>query len=256
MLSKIEAGRVADAEVPDRHEIDWDAYASQYDLLAKYNPSYATNIELMRQLLGGIGGFTPASVLDVGAGTGNFLCALGKDYPAARLIHLDSDAVMNAMAKSKYDAAGFDNVEIVTKPALEAGFGDGEFDLVICINALYAMPRREDTLKRILRWLKPGGYFFIIDFGRPTDMLDWSKYIFGHIIRTHGVLEFLRFLVNGRETIRQNRRGAQGQAEGHYWLHSTEEFGRALGRVGFEVEHVEECYRGYCDLALCRRPIC
>jgi ubiquinone/menaquinone biosynthesis C-methylase UbiE len=240
----------------DRSEIDWDAYASQYDLLAMYNPSYAENIELMRDLLSAKTKSEPKSILDVGAGTGNYLCALGMDFPSARLVHLDSDAAMNGIAGTKYSRAGLENVKLVTAPVIDVEFAEGEFDLIVCVNALYAMPRREETLERIRKWLSPEGYFFVIDFGRPTNIWDWSKYIFGNIIRTRGLSEFFRFLISGRETIRQNRKGSQGQADGTYWLHSTEEFAAALDHAGFRVEHLQTCYREYCDLALCRKTKC
>jgi ubiquinone/menaquinone biosynthesis C-methylase UbiE len=206
-----------------RPEIDWDAYASQYDLLAMYNPSYSENIELMRGLLAKYLNGPPASILDVGAGTGNYLCALGTDYPSARLVHLDSDRVMCDIAKNKYETAGFKEVGLVTAPVLEADFGDGTFDLIVCINALYAMPAREETLRKIRKWMSPDGWFFVIDFGRRVDMWDWSKHILGNIVRTKGVMEMVRFLISAGEMIRQHKKGL-GQAEGIYWLHSSEEF--------------------------------
>ena len=234
------------------HEIDWDAYATQYDLLARYNPSYAENIALMRQfilpeLLDG-----DTQVLDVGAGTGNYICALAQDCPKARFVHLDSDPVMNRIASTKYQAAGIEDVQLVCAPAQEADFEDGAFDLIICINALYAMPSRDEVLRKIRRWAKPDGLFFIIDFGRRTVMTDWARYILGHVIREKGLVECVKFLLGSAENIRQNRRGSKGQAQGVYWLHSTDEFKQALESAGFSVQHVQSCYRGYCDLALCK----
>lgn len=240
------------AEEHQTHEIDWDAYASQYDLLAKYNPSYRENIELLRSMLKEFDLGDEPAICDIGAGTGNYICALAKDIPGATFCHVDADQKMNAVAKSKYAASGVKNVEVHGVSALDADFETGSFDLIVCVNALYAIHPPEELLRRARLWLKPTGVLFVIDFGRRARMWDWSKYIFGSILREHGVLETVRFFVNGMETIRQNRRGSKGQAEGVYWLHSTEEFEDALVRAGYSIERVQTCYRGYCDLAVCR----
>jgi ubiquinone/menaquinone biosynthesis C-methylase UbiE len=237
---------------PVIHEIDWDAYASQYDLLATYNPSYRENIETLRSMLAGFNLPESPRVCDIGAGTGNFICAQAQDLPTGHFWHIDADEKMNEVAKRKYERAGVGSVEIHCCSATEATYPSEAFDLIICVNALYAIYPQEELLRRIRTWLKPGGVFFVIDFGRRTRMWDWAKYIFGHIYREKGLLECGRFLVNGLETIRQNRRGSQGQAEGVYWLHSTEEFGRVLDRNGYRVTELRTCYRGYCDLAVCQ----
>lgn len=240
------------AQQPVVHEIDWDVYASQYDLLATNNPCYRENIETLRSLLPSLDLPSNAAVCDIGAGTGNFICALANDLPEAQFVHLDADPKMNDVARKKYESASISNVNVVCCSAAEAPFDAGSFDLALCINALYAMHDRDEVLSKIRRWLKPGGRFFIIDFGRRNRMWDWSKYIFGNIYKEKGLVGCLRFLVDGLETIKQNRRGSKGQAEGVYWLHSTEEFQDALENAGFQVDLIQTCYRDYCDLAVCR----
>jgi ubiquinone/menaquinone biosynthesis C-methylase UbiE len=242
----------AKAIEPRAFEIDWDAYASQYDLLATHNPSYRENIDALRSIVGSLNLPPGAVICDVGAGTGNFICALARDIPYAKFIHLDADPVMNQIASEKYKAAGIEHVDVHCCSAVEAAYSDESFDLVVCVNALYAIHPQEEVLQRIRRWLRPGGTFFVIDFGRRTRILDWMRYILGNIIREKGLRECFKFLKNSSESLRQNRRGAQGQADGTYWLHSTEEFGKVLVKAGFEVLELRPCYRGYCDLAVCR----
>lgn len=236
---------------PKKHEIDWDAYASQYDLLATNNPAYRANIEELRELIPSLNLPDHPRILDVGAGTGNFICALAKDLLDAKFVHLDFDEEMSEVARKKYAAAGIENVEIHCCPASEAAYPAESFDLVICINALYAISPREELLKRVRSWLKPDGTFFVIDFGRQYQTLDWGRYILGNVFRERGLVECVRFFISIFETARQNRRGAQGQADGLYWTHSTEEFGRVLSEAGFDVKDLRTCYRDYCDLAVC-----
>ena len=236
----------------EKHEIDWDAYASQYDLLATNNPAYRENIELLREMIPSFDLPSNPRILDIGAGTGNFICALAQDLEGASFVHLDFDEEMNEVAKKKYEHAGIEKVEVHCCPASEAAYLAESFDLIVCINALYAIHPREDVLKRVRSWLKPNATFFVIDFGRQYKSLDWGKYILGNVLRERGLVECVRFFVSVFETARQNRRGAQGQADGLYWTHSTSEFGRTLEGAGFDVRHLSTCYREYCDLAVCR----
>lgn len=233
-------------------EINWDAYASQYDLLAANNPSYRENIEMLRSRLTSFQLPNEAAICDVGAGTGNFICALASRLPSARFVHLDSDPAMNEIAIKKYEHAGIKHVDVHCCSAVEATYGAESFDLIVCVNALYAMHPQEETLNKIKTWLKPSGKLFIIDYGRQVKVLDWLLYILWNVAREQGVREAYRFLRNSIESIRQNRRGSRGQAEGVYWLHSTEEFGQILYSAGLHVEELKPCYRGYCDLAVCR----
>ena len=233
-------------------EIDWDAYASNYDLLAGINPSYRENIEVLRSLLGQFALPEQAAICDIGAGTGNYICSLARDLPRARFIHLDADPVMNEIAASKYSSQGIEHVDLHCCLAREAAYAGESFDLIICVNALYAMSPQRETLRKIRYWLKPSGTFFVIDYGRQVDVFDWTMYLLRSVIRERGMWAALKLFQKNLENLRQNRRGSQGQAEGVYWLHSTEEFGRILEDAGFEVEMLRPCYRGYSDLAVCR----
>jgi ubiquinone/menaquinone biosynthesis C-methylase UbiE len=242
------------AEINSEEEgIDWDAYATQYDLMAKYNPSYHENIEILRGYIQEWGLPEDGAICDLGAGTGNYISALSRIRPESRYFHVDFDHVMNEIAKNKYSELGISDVTVCEDYVQRIDFQDEKFDLVICVNALYAMSPHDAILKKIRRWLKPNGVFFVIDFGRRNRMIDWSWYLLSNLVKDHGVVECAKFLLSSVEIIRQNNRGSKKQDEGGYWLHSTQEFGKALGDVGFKVEELRPCYRDYCDLAICRK---
>jgi len=158
---------------------------------------------------------------------------------------------MNRVASSKFAAYGLSRVSVVTSSVFDSSFPDQSFDLILSVNALYAMTPQGEVLRMVRKWLKPGGKFLVIDFGRRTKVFDWGRYILGNMLKEKGIFESVRFLWNGLENLKQNRRGSKGQSEGIYWLHSTEEFGQALSEAGFLVEDLRTCYRGYCDLAVC-----
>ena len=233
-------------------EIDWETYASNYDLLASSNPSYLENIELLRDAVRDMELPEDPVICDVGAGTGNFICAIGQDLPQARFVHLDFDATMNEIALHKYRALGLERVDVHCCPADEAGYPAETFDLIISVNALYAMQPQREVLRRIRSWLKPSGTFFVIDYGRQVQLLDWAVYMVRSSIRTRGFWATAKLFKKNLGGARQNRRGARGQADGRYWLHSTEEFGEILEDAGFAVRDLRPCYRGYSDLAICQ----
>jgi ubiquinone/menaquinone biosynthesis C-methylase UbiE len=194
-----------------------------------------------------------AKVCDLGAGTGNYILALSDTRPNASFVHVDFDEKMNESALRKYQQAAIKDVEIVTEYVQNCSFQDNEFDLIMCVNALYAISPQGEILKRARRWLKPNGRIFLIDFGRKQRTLDWTIYLFRESMKNHQAGEYVKALINSREVLKQNRKTSKGQDTGRYWLHTTSEFGDALEACGFQVDELYACYRGYADLAVCRK---
>lgn len=233
--------------------IEWDRYALSYDLLASNNPSYQENIDLIQDLLSKLALAEGARVCDIGAGTGNFLTRIAPSYSGVRFVHLDSSAEMNEVARDKYRSHGVTNVEIVQKSIFEYDIDAGHFDVLLCINALYAMQPQRAALERMHNWLNKDGKLLIIDFGRPTRIVDWARFIIKSTFNKKGFCGVVALVTTGFGSILQNRKGAKGQDNGNYWLHSTDEFGAFLSNVGYQVERLQSCYRGYCDLAVCSK---
>lgn len=236
-----------------RDEADWDAYAKHYDELCYLNPAYHENVgKLLSRLEKWDLPPTPA-VCDLGAGTGNFLLELNRAMPNGRYWHVDFDDRMTGLAKRKYSDAGLSNVQVVKDEIHNVAFPDESFDLILCINALYAFTPQEQVLANVRKWLKPEGRLFLVDFGRKQSTLDWTIYIFREAMKSRQVGRYAKSLIEGREVLKQNRRVSKGQESGRYWLHSTQEFGESLVKAGFVVEELEKCYRGYADMAVCRK---
>ena len=232
-------------------KIDWASYALDYDAMCHANPAYAENIAHLKNRFEGWHLPPNPKVLDIGAGTGAFICAVGDLVDTAQYTHLDFNPSMNAQALIKYKKHGLD-VNVI-----ESAFGDINLpresqDLVICVNALYAMPQPHAMLRKIRRLTKPGGKFFIIDFGRQMRVSHWSAYILKSLVRTRGVPGALAWFWRYRDVLKQNRRGMRAQRKGGYWLHSSVQFANALERSGWHIEELTTCYQGYCDLAVCR----
>ncbi|NIU07971.1 MAG: methyltransferase domain-containing protein, partial [Phycisphaerae bacterium] len=144
-------------------------------------------------------------------------------------------------------------VEIIQRSVQTLEFEPESFDLIICVNALYAIHPQRSVLRKVHTWLKPTGKFFVIDFGRKQRTIDWAIYLFRESMKRRRVGTYMKALLESHEIIKQNRRSTRGQMSGRYWTHSTTEFGNVLRDCGFTVDELATCYRGYADLAICRK---
>ena len=233
--------------------VEWNEYAEAYDIMCKANPAYEENLSLFRRWSHELSLPADPTICDVGAGTGNYLVEIAKLYPKAKLIHIDSDPMMNRTARQKYKSDGLSNVTFQTCAAVEAEVAPNSIDALICVNALYTFADPAGALSRFHSWLKPGGELFLIDLGRPMNVANWTKYIVGSNLRRQGVKQTVSAFLRGRKAIGQNRRIRQEQESGAYWLHTPHRFATALKQAGFTLRILQTCYRDVCDLAICSK---
>ena len=160
---------------------------------------------------------------------------------------------MNEIALSKYETLNLQNVRVIEEPVQRAEFAAGSFDLVICVNALYAMNPQELILAKLRGWIDPSGFLYVIDLGRRMDSWDWGRHFFKEAYKQKRLLSYLTDAVSrGREVLRQNNMTRIAQETGQYWIHETDEFREALISAGFKIQEIEPCYRGYADRAVCK----
>ncbi|MBX3706297.1 MAG: class I SAM-dependent methyltransferase [Pseudomonadales bacterium] len=241
-----------DSSAIAKDEMNWDAYAEHYDLMCALNPAYQENINLLLERLRSWQLPSTSTICDVGAGTGNYICAMADQFPDGAIFHIDFDARMNELAQQKYLERGIKNVQILQDHILNIDLPKSSVDLVICINSIYAISPQKSVLEKAHEWLKPRGRLFAIDFGRKQRTLDWAIYLFRESLKSGEVGRYAKGLIEAREVMKQNRQSTKGQKSGRYWLHSTDDFGKSIADAGFEIEELFACYRGYADLAVCR----
>jgi ubiquinone/menaquinone biosynthesis C-methylase UbiE len=234
-------------------EIQWSVYAEYYDAMCSVNPAYGSMIDLVVENFDNLHLPPNFKAIDIGAGTGNLLARIAPHYPDASFLHLDQDEGMNKWAKKKYLSAGEQNIRLVQADFLNWQEDRGKYEVVMSTNALYAMHPHEEALAKIYGLLKPGGHLLLVDFGRKQNTNDWLFYITRSSLKQNGISKTLRILKDNWEVARQNKRTTAAQEQGNYWLHETSEFKSALSRTGFEVLTVSSCYRGYSDIAVCKK---
>ena len=233
--------------------MDYKAYAPHYDPLCAINPAYGELLSLFKSAISEMDLPDAPEVVDLGAGTGNFVCELLNNIPSARVAHVDSSSDMNEIARSKYSDRGFD-VQIVESYMQTVQIPSDSKDLVVCVNALNNAPPVKPVLNRIYSWLKPGGYFFLIDFGREINVTDWTWYLLKHIFLEYGLRKSLSIIRRQAKVIAINRRGQDDQHHGTLWTHTPEELRNILDETGFRGVRSDLCYREYADLVVVQKP--
>ena len=126
------------------------------------------------------------TILDVGCGTGAFAVMLKTAFPAARIVGVDPDPAILALAAAKARKAG---VEIEWRQAMGDRLADiapaGSADKVVSSLVLHQcpLPMKLAILTAMHATLKPGGAMVVADYGlqrtalmrllfRPVQMVD------------------------------------------------------------------------------------
>ena len=249
----VESNGGSSNSVEESSGIDWTAYAEAYDSIPDLFPTYRENMEILRKSLLSRGLTENLAVCDIGAGTGNFISSMSEYLRDSSFCHLDSNHSMNRIARQKYADLNL-SVDMVEEQVQRVDFAAGSFDLIICINALYAMQPRSLVLKKMHKWLKDDGLLFIIDFGRKQKVTDWSWYFLKSVLTRDVKLSSIgKAIKKAPALFAHGIKGTKGQTKGNYWTHSTAEFGEAISLNGFDIEELDDCYLGYADLVVCHK---
>lgn len=114
--------------------------------------------------------FTPATVLDVGAGTGYCTSLLQRQYPKAQILALDIAQPMLAYArgKSSWWSRLRHKLDYICADAEALPLADNSVDMVFSNLTLQWVNQLEQTLREFARVLRPGGMLLFSTFGPDT----------------------------------------------------------------------------------------
>lgn len=104
-------------------------------------------------------------ILDIGCGTGTLAVQLKQQFPAAHVFGLDPDPKALRRAKAKAERAAV-SVELEEAFADKLPYDEASFDRVFSSFMFHHLEGtdREKALREVLRVLKPGGSFHLVDF--------------------------------------------------------------------------------------------
>jgi len=135
------------------------------------------------------------AVLDLGCGTGTLAIMAAARAPSARVVGLDIDPAILAIARRKVARAGA-QVVLAEGSATDPPFVPASFDRVLTTLVLHHLstPQKRRALAAARRLLRPGGELHVADFGQPhTPLMRLAARTFG--------------MFDGEETTRANLRG-------------------------------------------------
>ncbi|MEO6473395.1 MAG: class I SAM-dependent methyltransferase [Aeromicrobium sp.] len=107
----------------------------------------------------------PATIVDVGCGTGTLTIAIAAQTPA-KVVGIDGDPAILELARRKQ---GAERVEWRQGLADSLPFADDSVDCVVSTLVMHHLPRdtKVASLDEMARILRPGGTLLIADWGKP-----------------------------------------------------------------------------------------
>lgn len=106
-------------------------------------------------------------VLDIACGRGKSSFIVSCMFPEATVIGMDLVPGNIDVAKTLFD--NVPNLSYEEGNAMQLAFPDGSFDRVMCLEAAFHFPDREQFLREASRVLRPKGRLVVVDFAWKTD---------------------------------------------------------------------------------------
>jgi 2-polyprenyl-3-methyl-5-hydroxy-6-metoxy-1,4-benzoquinol methylase len=138
----------------------WDNEADKFDNEPDHGLRTPVLLEAWTNLLANSLPSPPASVLDIGCGTGSLSLVLaGLNY---EVTGIDLSEAMIARAKAKTRAAGY-SIPFKVMDAFNPDFSPQQFDVIVCRHLLWALPDPALVLQRWSKMLVPEGRLVLIE---------------------------------------------------------------------------------------------
>ena len=105
-------------------------------------------------------------VLDVGCGFGGTLADLNQRFSGMDLVGLNIDPrqLERALLDPELTPRRSNRISLLTGKACRLPFAAASFDVVLCVEAVFHFPARDQFLQEVRRVLRPGGRLALSDF--------------------------------------------------------------------------------------------
>lgn len=155
----------------------------RYDLL---NHLLSANIDKIwrRNAIKKIKAYQPENILDIATGTGDFAIAASK-IEGVKITGIDISAGMLNVGRKKVEKKGLSkSIELIKADSENLPFEDNLFDVAIVGFGVRNFENLHKGLSEILRVLKPGGVFFVLEFSKPkkAPFKQFYHFYFTHIL--------------------------------------------------------------------------
>ncbi|HMI07025.1 MAG TPA: bifunctional demethylmenaquinone methyltransferase/2-methoxy-6-polyprenyl-1,4-benzoquinol methylase UbiE [Flavobacterium sp.] len=155
----------------------FDNISGNYDGLNRVI-SFGIDVKWRKKVLKLVSDKNPGTILDIATGTGD-LAILMANTSAKKIIGLDISAGMLEVGKKKIAGKNLsDKIELLLADSENMPFEDHTFDAITVAFGVRNFEHLEKGLSEILRVLKPGGIFVILETSNPEKTPFKQGYIF------------------------------------------------------------------------------
>ncbi|MEM5538748.1 MULTISPECIES: bifunctional demethylmenaquinone methyltransferase/2-methoxy-6-polyprenyl-1,4-benzoquinol methylase UbiE [unclassified Olleya] len=167
MLTKVNPYKDSDLGKKEQVTKMFDTISGEYDGLNRVI-SFGIDIKWRKKVVDIVKATNPDNVLDIATGTGDLAINLA-ETSAKKIIGLDISSGMLEVGKLKIKAKKLDQkIDMVIGDSENMPFDDNTFDAITVAFGVRNFETLENGLKDILRVLKPGGIFVILETSVPT----------------------------------------------------------------------------------------
>ncbi|WGK65218.1 bifunctional demethylmenaquinone methyltransferase/2-methoxy-6-polyprenyl-1,4-benzoquinol methylase UbiE [Croceiramulus getboli] len=168
----------------------FDTISNEYDGLNRVI-SLGVDVKWRKKVVQIVTDRNPATVLDIATGTGDLAIQIAQCAPKAQVIGLDISNGMLDVGRKKINAAKLDHQITMVQADSEAlPFENDHFDAITVAFGVRNFEHLEKGLSEILRVLKTGGIFVVLETAVPTKFPFKQGYTFysNYILPTIGKL--------------------------------------------------------------------
>jgi len=167
ILTKVTPYKDSDLGKKEQVAKMFDTISKEYDGLNRVI-SFGIDVKWRKKVVAIVKNKQPETILDIATGTGDLAINLAETN-AKKIIGLDISSGMLGVGKEKIKAKKLnDTIEMVLGDSENMPFEDHTFDAITVAFGVRNFETLEKGLTEILRVLKPGGVFVILETSVPT----------------------------------------------------------------------------------------
>lgn len=167
MAKKVTPYKSSDQSKKEQVEQMFDNISGEYDGLNRVI-SFGIDVKWRKKVVQLVADTNPDSILDIATGTGDLIINMASTN-ASKLVGLDISEGMLSVGRKKIAAKELDDrIEMMQADSENMPFEDHTFDAITVAFGVRNFETLEKGLAEILRVLKPGGIFVILETSVPT----------------------------------------------------------------------------------------
>ncbi len=153
----------------------FDEFAPSYHLTGRF--SFGLDDTIRRKAIAELQA-EPVTICDMMSGSGQNWKFIKQKYPGAQITAVDFSTGMNAAAKTD------SSIKVLQQCATNTSINDNCMDVVVCSFGIKTMSHEQQTAfcHEVLRILKPGGQFVIVEFSKPKGLFRLLYHIYFQLL--------------------------------------------------------------------------